>query len=528
MATTASATESIRNDTHTLQRAGVGVFATIAAAYVIVLAQFSAFPFQDFPNHLTRAVILADILFHHGAAFGPLFEFRFMPVPYILGDLLLAGLVELFGPTGAGVLWNTLVLLSWPAALLFLIHVNGLSRNTRLFVLFISLFLATDWFFLLAFTQFRLGMALMVAALAVAHLLRLRWSATRFIWFCVIILAGYFTHLAFVIFLAPSLIVSAAVRLYFRRTSLRTELALIAPVAAVMLWHFGFADHAYRSAGPAPYGWMWGEVGHKFFGLQSEFLRFGGRYSKLLMLGFLVVLGWGLWRDLRWRNLLKPQVVEMLALAVTFLGIFFVLPSQYSQAAYVDVRALALISLFVVLARVQLSDDTTSPGIVIPLAAILAAANLAYLGMHLASDDAWMKGYREIVARVPRGAAVMPIYTRGREGGMSPLLHTASYIVMDRAALTPYLFSGDGGHPMKYFSYRHRPYRPYQRWYNLGRPDVVDWRTLACSYDFLLVDKPYDPKNIEVRTSAVAENGSAALLKVETKGAGRGCAPAPP
>ena len=512
MNTSASATDAVRNDTHTLQRAGLVAFATIAAAYVVVLARFTAFPFQDFPNHLARAAILADLMFHHGATFGQMFEFRFMPVPYILGDLLLAGVVELIGATSAGVLWNTLVLVSWPAALLFLAHAHGLSRNTRLFVLLISLVLATDWFFLLAFTQFRLGMALMVVALALAHLLRLRWSAARFAWLCATVIAGYFTHLAFVMFLAPSLIVSGVVRLYFRRTSVRTELALFAPVLLVMLWHFGYADHAYRSPEPAPYGWIWGSVGLKLSGLQSELLRFGSRDSKLLMLGFVAVIGWGLWRDLRWRTLLKPQVVEALALAFTFLCIYFVLPSQYSQAAYVDVRALALISLFLILARVQLTDDMTAPTVVLPLAAILAVLNLAYLATHLAGEDAWMKGYRELAERIPRGATVLPIYTSGKDGGMSPRLHTASYIVMDRQALMPYLFSADAGHPMKYFRYKNRPYEPYARWYNL--PRYVDWRAIGCTYEFLLVGKPYDPRRIELPASTVAENGSAALLRV--------------
>ena len=515
MNTSASATESTPNDTHTLQRAGFVAFATLTAAYVVVIAQFTTLPFQDLPNHLTRATILADLLFHHGETFGQAFEFRFMPVPYILGDLLLAALVEVFGPTGAGVLWNTLVLLSWPAALFFLTHVSGMSRNARLLVLFLSLYLATDWFFLLGFTQFRLGMALLVFALGIAHLLRLRWSSARFAWFCVLLFAGYFTHLAFVIFLAPSLIVSGAVRLYFRRASLRTELALIAPVLGLMLWHFGFADQVYRGEAPPTYSWLWGTVGLKLSGLQFELLRFGGPFAKVLMLVFAATLAWGLWRDLRWRTLLTPRVAEMLALAITFLCIYFVLPSRYSQAAYVDVRALALISVFLVLARASLAEGGTQPAIVLPLAAMLALLNLGYLAVRLNDDDVWIKSYREMVARIPTGASVLPIYTSGQEGGVSPRLHSDAYIVMDRAALMPYLFSGDAGHPMKYFRYRNRPYAPNERWYNVPSPETVNWRTIACTYDFLLVGKPYDPKRIEVRTSTVAENGSAALLKTD-------------
>jgi len=65
MDTSASATEVTRNDAHTLQRAGFVAFALITAAYIIVFARFTMFPFQDFPNHLTRATVLADLLFHH-------------------------------------------------------------------------------------------------------------------------------------------------------------------------------------------------------------------------------------------------------------------------------------------------------------------------------------------------------------------------------------------------------------------------------------------------------------------------------
>jgi hypothetical protein len=515
MDTSASATASTQNDTHTLQRASVVAFATIATAYVVTLGWFTQFPFQDFPNHLTRATVLADLFFSHGATFGQMFEFHFMPVPYILGDVLLAGLVGIFGPTGAGVLWNSIVLLSWPAALLFLTYVTGVPRNGRLFVLFLSLYLATDWFFLLAFTQFRLGMALMVVALGVAHLLRLRWTAVRFAAFCALLIAGYFTHLVYVIFLAPCLIVTAAIRLYFRRASLRTELALIIPVLIVMLWHFGFADQAYRSEGSAPYTWLWGTVGLKTFALQFEILRFGGRFAKVLMLLFALVVAWGLWRDLRWPALLRLPVVESLALAFTFLCIYFVLPSRYSQAAYVDVRALVLISLFVVLARVYLSEDVRQPAIVLPLAAALALLNLGFLAIRVSDDDAWMKSYRELGARIPKGASVLPIYTSGREGAVSPRLHVSSYLVMDRAAVMPYLFSGDAGHPMKYFRYRNRPYAPTERWYNAILPEPVDWRAIACTYQFLLIGKPYDPSRIRIRTSTVAENESGALLKVD-------------
>jgi len=188
-----------------------------------------------------------------------------------------------------------------------------------------------------------------------------------------------------------------------------------------------------------------------------------------------------------------------------------------------------LISLFIVLARVHLAEGATQPAFggpaVLPLAAILAMLNLGYLAIHLTRGDAWMSSYRELVARIPRSATVLPIYTSRQEGAVAPRLHSSSYIVMDRVALIPYLFSGDAGAPvLQYFRYKSRPYAPIERWYSVIDPGAVDWHTVACSYDSLLVGKPYDSKRIFVRNSTVAENSSAALLKVDAGGTENGCA----
>ncbi len=238
--------------------------------------------------------MLADLLFQHGATFGTMFDFRFMPVPYILGDLLLAGLVQLFGPGVAGTIWLSIVLLSWPAALLFYARATGISRNAQGFLLLLSLiFCATDWFFLLAFTQYRLGIALMLVALGVAHLLRQRWTTAGFTAFCVLLAVGYFTHLIYVIFLAPCLVVSATVRLYFRNTSLAHRAA--APRARAS--RDGVAFRHCRSPlshrGDSGVHVALGAPSLKAWGLQLELLRFGTPFAKILMILFTaaVVLG---------------------------------------------------------------------------------------------------------------------------------------------------------------------------------------------------------------------------------------------
>src|SRR5262249_17420901 len=215
------ATTAVEQRARGMQNIGWASLAVLVLIYAGFFVQLTSLPFQDFPNHLARAVVMADLIFHHGAQFGQVYDYQFMPVPYILGDLLLAGAVEIFGPALAGVLWTLVVLFSLPAALLFYLHVNAVPRGGRRVSLLISLFLATDWFFLMAFTQFRLGLALMLVALACADRARQRGSPRDLALYCAVIVIAYLSHLASVVFLAPALVTSAFVRLWARRTSMR-------------------------------------------------------------------------------------------------------------------------------------------------------------------------------------------------------------------------------------------------------------------------------------------------------------------
>jgi hypothetical protein len=228
---------------------------------------------------------------------------------------------------------------------------------------------------------------------------------------------------------------------------------------------------------------------------------------------------WPLRRQLQRRAFMQPAVLEMLLLAGVFLCMYIVLPSTDGEASFLDLRALALVPLFVSIACLLLPDARSSayqsracPAIV--LAALLALCNLAYLSSHLVKDNAWMAQYRTIIAAVPKGAKVLPLYPGNDE--LNPFMHAASFVVIDRQAVIPYLFSGNRGNPQTYFRYRHFPYAPSNTWYFPSDPPVSDanWRAVACGYDFLLLTKPLDLRRVHVATRPVIENASAALLAV--------------
>jgi hypothetical protein len=174
--------------------------------------------------------------------------------------------------------------------------------------------------------------------------------------------------------------------------------------------------------------------------------------------------------------------------------------------------------------------------------------NLGYIGWHLDKDNAWMQRYRAVVARIPRGATVLPIYTHPQTTVVH-LEHAGAFVLLDRQGLTPYIFAGNLGDPMSYFSFTRPPYAPVEQWYAFqdmwnhspvlafstqGQsyrwrfrydPDEHDWRPavlapvswgeVACVYPYIIVTQPYVPAYIGVPTRVLTANSSAALLAVD-------------
>jgi hypothetical protein len=145
-------------------------------------------------------------------------------------------------------------------------------------------------------------------------------------------------------------------------------------------------------------------------------------------------------------------------------------------------------------------------------ATLFLAANLCYLCAHLAPERMWLGQYRALLSAIPSATNVLPIYTGVHELTRFPYLHVNSFVVIDREAVVPYLFAGDQGQPMKYFRYRNHPYAPHNTWYTFAPPQPVNWPTVGCTYDFLLVMKPFDAARVGLPTKVIAQNSSATLL----------------
>lgn len=513
-----------------LERALWGVALLAWLIYAVYFVHLTSLPFQDYPNHLTRAAILADLVFHGGHRFGEAFTIQLALAPYILHDVILTCLVAALGTFGGAAVFMTLVLVSLPAALLYYMHVNDVPRRARLFVLIISLYLSTDWFFLMGFTAFRLALAFIIVTLTLTDTLRRRWSRSQFAVYIVVLTLGYLTHLTALVFFAPVLAVTAAVRLWFGSTSLRHELLLSLPVAALLLIHFGLIVVPHDAAHPAPYRYFWGTFPDKARRLKWEFERFDGRSSPLMLYTLVMCVVWAVRRHLRWAAILKPEVLEQLAVVGTFLVIYLILPNAYEDSTFVDVRALCMVALFLLLAALHLPPRAEAGAAfgtasALGLALLLGCVNFAYLVFHMGRNDAWLSRYRQVLAAIPARARVLPIYTQQAQVGLAPFLHAASFVTLERGAVIPYLFSGDRGDQMTYFRYKHRPYTPDEYWYkslqyfkSVRRMDEmvpVDWNRIACEYDYLLVTVPFREPYLEVPFTTIAYNETAALLATD-------------
>jgi hypothetical protein len=511
-----------------LEGVGAVAVALLIAGYVFVIGRSSYFWLGDFPNHLARATVMADLMFHHGSHFGADFQYQFMFVPYVLADLALTGLVGLLGPVDAASVWECVTFLSYPLALLFFLRVNRTPATGQITGVLLATVLSPDWFFFAGWCAFRIGLALMLVAVGLAIMLRRRRSVALACLYAAVVVAAYLTHISSLVFIIAALGITGLLRLWYRETTLRTEALLWAPILALVAWKFGFVNEGRLTQntvqGNGLFEWAWGTFREKLSFTTAEFHRFGLPVETALNAGLLFCLGLAGLLAVRRRGsirgwLLDPAVRDCLALSVTFFSMYFILPHHFPDADFVDVRAIAPGVTFLVAAALCGSAAGDGGHRHLTVGAILAAAvlsiaTLAVLRQHLDSQDTWIGNYRRIVAAVPAGSRVWDVT---RELG--PFAMASSSVIVDGNAVIPSLYSGDNGNPMLYFRYLHRGYVPQKRWWQFqgdaNQPSPrVDWKRIGCDYDFILAEQPWDLRLLGVQTSTIVENSSAMLLRL--------------
>jgi hypothetical protein len=511
----APADERVTAEGHRGRRLAVGVV-LLMAAYAGALWALDALPYQDVPNHLARAVAIADLLFDGGREYGAFFTFEWQFVPYILGDAVHAVMAHWLPPEAAARIWVIVAYAAFPAAVWLLLREWGASLAARTAGTAAAAYLAADWFLRLGFLNFRYGLALTLLALVAWERTVHRPTPARVVAYAAAVVACYLTHLSALVFLIAAVgTLSALAWLRERRFPWR-HAALGVPLLAFLGWHMAFRAAAEVGANVQP-------------PLLKKILRIGGALAPtrepaeiaialafiLLIAVPLAIRAWQARRD-PW----PPRAVDALALAVAFTAMYGVMPEIKGAVWGIDIRALPFVWLFGTLALV-LAVPTVAARRLAAAALAIGAAHLVTLAATLSADNAVMRDYRAIAASVPPGSTVLTVTTRPRRGVVSPTAHAGSYAMLYAQAVVPYTFTGTLDAPMPYFNFRERPPPyPWQWWY-LNRDPVRPAARLLNGYDYLLVQQPVDWRRVPATIDVVRGNGAVVLARVRPEPARR-------
>ncbi len=443
-----------------LSGADVAVVAVVAVQ-LLPLVLLSNVGSVDGPAHLLGATVL-------GGAPQEIYDTYYyrdrFPLPNLLTQHLLAGLLEVVTPTTAEKLLVGLYLLAFPLALRRAV----LSvRPDASWIVPVGLVLATNTFLMWGFYNF--CFALVAFLLGVAHVQRHRasWSARSALGLAGILLLCYVTHLVPLVMLALFLCTSAAVDLHRRPPSSRRELVgrvlppalALVPVAVLTL-----AFLARPASGEFGLGYR--QLPHHLFDLltlRSPLITYSRlEYLLLLLLvSSLVLLLVALARELRsgrtdWR---APALLTL----VLTLALYVVVPEKLGQGGLMHARLSVFVPLLLLLAAAAvrpaawLRVTATAAGCIVALGMVVVR-----LPVQL-DVDRKIEAYRELSSSVEPQSLLVGFRLQGEEPEASrfrpldqdPLLHAPSLV----AVLTAGVDAGHYEAATSYFPIRFRPGR---------------------------------------------------------------------
>ena len=516
-----------------------------ATLFIALVALYAGFglclgnaPMQDLPDHLTRAHIIADLLFNRGAQFGNFFALKLSFFPYVAGDLVLATLDRCVGTAWACRLWIAALITLMPLSVWFAVRRQGASELAAATAGVLALYVATDQFFILGFTNYLLSAACAFFTLGWFHTAARTGRAGAYVCFVLLLVLSYAIHLTALVFISIIIAVSLTFEIVKKRLTVpRAALLMLAPVPLVMFQLiaapaivFGhrapigqamdttaLAAEAMHTASVASYSLPgtqaadWREVAF------SKIVRLGfpaerfNRTADFVLFALLVAVA-AFPILFSWRRAIHVSA-EPLLIGCVLAALYLITPPVVGGVFYSDVRPLHYALLFLLVAGVRSAELYPSVARTqFASAVIVALANLIYVAVYMLPQNLAMERYRSLTASIPRGAKVLPIDTLPLRH-YRPFLHAGAYATSDHSALTPYIFAADIVPNMPYFEYRERPsYAPYESWYSLNTK--VSWSQVVREYQYMLVTVPWTARRIPVSYTVVSQNDVAALLRL--------------
>ena len=482
--------------------------------YLLLLCVLSNIPYTDLPNHLTRAYFIGEIIQNPHGVSSFIFDWRFQP--YILGDLFLAGIVRIFPLHTAAMIWMFFLLGAFPLAVIFYFKERGENQDTVLLFFLLSPFLATNYFFVIGYANFCLGLA--GAFVALGYWERFcRVSKNRiysYICYFSFVCMVYCVHLAPILFLIAIVAVGTLLRFYYKKLTF-LDSSLIAMPLLFLIAHHVIAQHLGSSPDDV---WIFRPAEEKFLALGGMFVRFSYVTDILLTILFLLIPaililkgGNGILK----RALHQQDTLESILLFVAISTLFFILPKGLSSGGEVDMRAIPfMVVLALMLVCRIVPVEVLRNRLARLLCMLLALSNLVYLSWFLVPDNRRIGGYAAALSTVPSNQKVLGIATYPLRGRFQSNLHNVEIYMVDQGGFVPHVFSSNtSGDQLGYFSYKQYYYAPSVFWY--VRQESVDWNKVKGVYDYLVVEKPVDRSRIGLNDlETTFENHDAVVYRI--------------
>lgn len=482
--------------------------AVLANAAVVITVRY--FPYTDATNHLARYVVISEIW--RGAPPFPA-EFRLLPTGYIAMDVLGALLVRLLPPFAVQRIISLIAVSLTPIAMYMLIRVK--ASATRGWAV-VGALLAFNWFLLIGFTAYSIGVGLAMLWIAGWWRHRNRPSVAAGILLTAGALVLYLVHLSAAAVVVVVVTIDTVMRLASQRFIVRHAMrdapactggAVVLALGA--LWLTGkviaqpefLPDYEMRVRG------AWDKATH----LLAPFYSFSPLQAAAITGGYLLsLLFYVIRHGLAWKR--DPVVLAALALFVLYL----VFPATFMGAEDADVRFLVpgLLLLFAGPARMVRPKRLD---LLIPLLGCLLHAGVVW---HRAVIiDRELADMAAVLDLLPARSNVLPLVSDQRRNGRIPAYrHFAQWHTINRQGRAPALFSGNGyGQHLAHFWIPNPLYHPGDHW-GTREYNPLAWDRIREQYEFILQagDDMRASQLIMEQADPVARRGDVTLYRVRS------------
>ncbi len=450
--------------------------AVLINAAVVITVRY--FPYTDTTNHLARYVILSEI-WRGNPPFSA--EFRLLPTGYIGMDVIGALLAGLLPPLAVQRIVSLVAVSLTPIAMYMLLRAKAPAARGWAVV---GALLAFNWFLLIGFTAYSIGVGLAILWIAGWWKHRHRPSAAGRILLIAGALALYSVHLSAAAVILVVVSIDTVLRLAPQRFDLRhamrdgpacTGAAVILALGA--LWLTG---KMIAPPGPLPAYEMhvrsaWSKLTHVF----APFYSFSPIQAAVLAGSYLLSLVlFGIRHGLAWKR--DPIVVAGFALFVLYL----VFPATFMGAEDADVR-FVLPALLLLFAGPVRGVRPKRFDLLVPLLGCLLHTGIVW---HRAvAIDRELADMATILDLLPARSNVLPLVSDQRRNGRIPAYrHFVQWHTLNRQGRAPALFSGNGyGQHLAHFWIPDPLYHPGDHW---GTRDfhALAWDRIREQYEFIL------------------------------------------